>query len=140
VWREQLKKLLKATPGDLRKFGLMVGGVLLGGGLVLGLQHKSWWACFVALGALLVIAGAILPGALKWIYVGWMMLAMITGTVVSTALLTILFCAVVTPVGWIARLAGKDFLRQRIEPNAPSYWIVRDPSKSRQKLQHERQF
>ena len=138
--RDDIKGLLKATPRDLRKFGLTVGGVFLGLGVLFYLRHKPWWPWFVSPGAPLVVLGAILPRSLKWIYVAWMTLAMLMGAVVSTVLLVLLFCLVVTPMGLVARLVGKDFLSQKLEPGAASYWLVRDVSKPKAKHEHEQQF
>lgn len=138
--REDIKGLQKATPRDLRKFGLVVGGVFLGLGLLFLLRHKSWWPWFVWPGAPLVVLGAILPRSLKWVYVAWMTLAMLMGAVVSTVLLVLLFFLVVTPIGLVARLTGKDFLSLKLQPAAASYWILRDTSKPKQKHEHEQQF
>ena len=138
--REDIKGLGKATPRDLRKFGLTVGGVFLGLGVLFYLRHKPWWPWFVSPGVPLVVLGAILPRTLKWIYVAWMTLAMLMGAVVSTILLVLLFFLVVTPMGLVARLVGKDFLSQKLEPGAASYWLVRDISKPKAKHEHEQQF
>ena len=138
--REDIKGLQKATPRDLRKFGLVVGGVFLGLGLLFLLRNKSWWPWFVWPGAPLVVLGAILPRSLKWVYVAWMTLAMLMGAVVSTVLLVLLFFLVVTPIGLVARLTGKDFLSLKLQPAAASYWILRDTSKPKQKHEHEQQF
>jgi len=46
------------------------------------------------------------------------------GTVIAMA---ILFFAVVTPVGVVMRLTGRDRLRLRFEPAEPSYWVPRPP-------------
>jgi len=77
---------------------------------------------------------------LKWIYVGWMTFSLTLGTIVSTVLLTLLFYLVVTPTGLIARAIGKDFLSQKLDPSATSYWMVRDASNPKQKHEHEQQF
>jgi hypothetical protein len=140
--RDDIKGLQKATPTDLRKFGLMVGGVFLGLALLFWIPkwHKAWYWWFLVPGAPLVVLGAILPRTLKWIYVGWMTLAMLLGAVVSTILLTLLFFLMVTPLGLIARLAGKDFLSQKLEPQKASYWLRRDISKPKLKHEHEQQF
>src|SRR5688572_7556752 len=138
--REDIKGLQKAAPRDLRKFGLMVGGVFLGLGLFFYFRHKSWWPWFVWPGAPLVVLGAILPRSLKWVYVAWMTLAMLMGAVVSTILLVLLFYFVVTPIGLLARLVGKDFLSRKLDSSAASYWILRDVSKPKAKHEHEQQF
>ena len=138
--REDIKELRSATARDLRKFGLTVGGVFCLLGLLFLWRHKWWYPWMLWPGVPLMALGTILPRSLKWIYVGWMTLAMLIGAVVSTILLTLLFYLVVTPIGLVARLAGKDFLSQKLEPSSASYWILRDVSKPKQKHEHERQF
>ena len=137
---DDIQALLKATTNDLRKFGLLVGGVFCLLGLWFFLRHKSFYWWVLAPGVPLVILGTILPRSLKWIYVGWMTFALILGTIVSTVFLTLLFYLVVTPTGLVARAVGKDFLSQKLDPNAVSYWIVRDTSRSKEKHEHEQQF
>ena len=41
--------------------------------------------------------------------------------------MAILFFAIVTPVGIVMRLTGRDRLRLRFEPAEPSYWVPRPP-------------
>ena len=137
---EDIKALQKATSRDLRKFGLTIGGVFLALGAWFYLRHKPWWPWFIWSGTPLALLGAIAPRSLKWIYVGWMAMAMVLGAIVSTILLTLLFYVVVTPVALAARLAGKDFLNRKLEPTKSSYWIVRDASEPKQKHKHEQQF
>ena len=71
---------------------------------------------------------------------GVLALSMILGAIVSTILLTVLFYLVVTPIGLLAQVTGKDFLSRKLEPGAASYWILRDVSKPKQKHEHEQQF
>jgi hypothetical protein len=68
-----------------------------------------------------------------------MALAFLLGFVVSTVFLTVFFYLVVTPVGLIARLSGKDFLERKWS-NAPSYWLVRPASAAKPPAEYERQF
>ncbi|MCX6875044.1 MAG: SxtJ family membrane protein [Verrucomicrobia bacterium] len=138
--REDIKGLMRATPRDLRSFGLTVGGVFCTLGLLCGLRHIPYWPWFVAPGVPLVVLGAMAPRILRWIYVGWITLAMLLGAVVSTVLLTLLFFLVVTPMGLAARLAGKDFLSRKLEPGAASYWLVRDISTPKAKHEHQQQY
>jgi hypothetical protein len=42
-----------------------------------------------------------------------------------------LFFAVLTPIGIVIRLAGKDPLRLRLEPRASSYWVARSSAGER---------
>lgn len=137
--REEIKQL-KTGPRDLRKFGLMVGGVLSLLGLWFLYRHKGHYPYFLYSGLLLAGLGLAAPGSLKQVYVGWMALAMLLGLIVSTTLLTVFFYLVVTPIGLAARCFGNDFLERRWDARATTYWLARDRSKPRQPADYERQF
>jgi len=125
---------------ELRNFGLMVGGVfLLLGGFSLW-RHGAVWPWLVTPGALLVFLGFLAPFALKQLYVSWMALAFTLGLVASIVLLTLFFFLLLTPIAWVARLCGQDFLSLRLDPQAKSYWLSRDRTSVRQPADYERQF
>ena len=136
--RDDIKQL-KTSDRDLRKFGLMVGGVLVALGLLFLFRHKTRTPYFVWPGTALVVFGAIFPRALKWIYIAWMSVAFVLGFVMAHVILTALFYLVMTPIGLIARLAGKDFLSLKLNRAAKSYWILRG-SKTKSAADYERQF
>lgn len=137
--REEIRQL-KTSPRDLRKFGLVVGGVFA------LLAAWTWWRgkpafpYFLGAALPLLVLGLIWPKALKWVYIGWMSLAFVLGFAVSTVLLTVFFYLVVTPIGLIAKMAGQDFLSRRIDPEAKSYWLPRANSKPRRREEYEQQF
>jgi hypothetical protein len=137
--REEIKQL-KTGPGELRKFGLLVGFVFLALGILFLLRHKTHYPWFLLPGIVLVFAGALAPRALRHVYIGWMSLAIVLGFVVSNVILTLFFFLVITPIAAIARLAGKDFLRLKLDRNAASYWIPRKSSSPKTKADYERQF
>jgi hypothetical protein len=64
------------------------------------------WLAVAALVLGMLAPSLYLP--LAWAWYGF---ARLLGAVVSRLLLTVVFFLVVTPVGWIRRLAGKDALR-----------------------------
>ena len=39
----------------------------------------------------------------------------------------LMFFALITPVGWVMRLRGRDALKLRLDPSAHSYWVDRRP-------------
>ena len=136
--KEELKSL-STTPRDLRKFGLTVGGVfLLLGGLALW-RHKWTGPWLFTPGVILFAFGLIAPKVLKPVYIAWMSFALALGLIVSTVLLTIFFYLVITPIGLIARIAGKDFLALKMNPGAQSYWIAREKS-VQTAAEYEQQF
>ena len=80
-----------------------------------------------------------MPRILRPVFLVWMGLAICLGLVVSTILLAIFFYVVLTPVGWLARLSGKDFLQRKMLPPGESYWVKRE-SKEFEKASLEQQF
>jgi Saxitoxin biosynthesis operon protein SxtJ len=116
-------KKLRTGAGDLRKFGLTVGAVFIFLGVLLLLRHRSSYLSFLGAGALLAAFGVIWPRALKYVYIPWMALAFMLGFIMSNVILTLFFFLFVTPIGLLARLFQKDFLAQKWDKRAASYWI-----------------
>jgi hypothetical protein len=44
------------------------------------------------------------------------------GERVGRLILALVFLGVLTPLGWLLRLTGKDLLRLKRDPKAASYW------------------
>jgi hypothetical protein len=137
--REELKHLVTG-PRELRKFGFTVGGVFLLLSLWFLYRHKPFWPWLAAPGVVLVLCGAVHAKAIKYIFIGWMAMAFGLGLIVSTVLLTLFFYLIVTPIGLSARLLGKDFLSQKLQPSARSYWISRLPEQAKNATDYERQY
>lgn len=100
--------------GTERSFGLSVGTVLclIAAGLLW--RGRPMRAEIIGgTGAVLVLLGALRPSLLKWPNVWWWRLARVLGYVNARVLLTLLFVAVLLPVGLIWRLVGKDPLTRR---------------------------
>ena len=136
---DDIKQLKRGKP-ELRKFGLLVGGVFAVLGLLWLLRGKAHPAWLLAPGIALVVLGAALPGVLKPVYLVWMSLALVLGFIVSHVLLTLFFFLAITPIGVVARLTGKDFLRLKLQPDAKSYWIPRSRSAPKSPAEYERQY
>jgi len=133
-------KQLKTGPRELRKFGVLVGGVLILLGFWCLYRHKPHYAWILYPGVVLLILGLAAPRVLKHIYIGWMTLAFLLGFLVSNVLLTIFFYLVMTPVGLAAGCMGKDFLERKSDANARTYWKTRGASRLRQPADYEQQF
>ena len=114
-----------------RNFGLLVGGVFSALGLWWLYREKFGTIALVvlAVGALLMILGAVLPRSLILVNRAWMTLAEALGYVMTRVTLGIVFYLVVTPIGFIKRLQGWDPLRLRATPSQ-SYW---EPYSTRQR-------
>lgn len=137
---EEIKNI-KSDKRELRKFGITVGAmlVLIGFAFQLFANNYNVYMVVGTIGALLVLSGIIFPKILLPIHKVWMTLAVILGFVMTRVILSILFYLVVTPIGFIAKIFGKDFLNLKIEKNKNSYWQKRDDEEY-QKIFTERQF
>lgn len=128
---------LETSPKALRKFAWVVGGVF--GGLTLYIRWKTGfftpgWQLLGGSAALLLLIGTGIPRVLRPLYLGWMGLAFVLGFFMTRVLLTLVFFLVVSPIGLVMRLLGKDLLDKKIDQNASTYWKPRttyDPSPKR---------
>ena len=136
--QEELK-LIKQDKRSLGKFGLTVGTVLLLIGIVLYLFDKPAFVYFVGIGLLLILLGVLFPNLLKPINKAWMTLAIILGWFMSRVILTILFYLIVTPIGFLLKIFGKDLLKLKSDSSLSSYWDERE-KKAGEKIDYERQF
>lgn len=114
-----------------RNFGLLVGGVFAALGLWWLYRGKFGTIALVvlALGAALMVLGAVVPRSLVLANRAWMMLAEALGFIMTRVTLGIVFFLVVTPIGFIKRLQGWDPLRLRAA-RSKSYW---EPYSTRQR-------
>lgn len=87
-----------------------------------GVRIWSFWVSgvFAALALLL-------PAPLAPLNRLWFKLGLLLGRIVSPIAIGIVFFVVVTPMGILMRLAGKDLLRLRLDRGASTYWIPRTP-------------
>jgi hypothetical protein len=137
--REEIRKLPMGRR-ELRKFGLLVGGIFALLALWFWWRHKPFYPWLLVPAIPLLALGVVWPMGLRTVYVAWMTLALMLGAVVSTVLLTVLFYLVVMPVGLLARMMGKDFLNRRWDRQAATYWIPRDRSRPKTRTDYEQQF
>lgn len=100
--------------------GLLAG---VGGGL-LWARLPSAWPALLAWGAggLCAAALVLVPAARRPILTAVRRVTAPVGWLVSWLLLAAVYFALVTPLGWALRLAGRDPLRRRYRPDASSYW------------------
>ena len=131
---------IKSGRKELRRFGLMMGIVL---GLLGGF---TWWRdkdCFYyfsIISAFFFFFAFAFPSALKPVNKAWMTLAILMSWVMTRVILSLLFYLGITPMGFLARLFGKDFLELRFNKNtAKSYWIPKERRKF-ERSDYENQF
>ena len=128
----------KAGPLELRRFGLLVGGVFSAIGLwptIWRLDLPRLWA--LALGLVLVLAALVAPRLLHPVHRACMALGEGLAWVNTRIILGLVFYAVVTPIGLVMRLLGRDPLHRRLHASVESYRLPRGPRPGKHML---RQF
>jgi hypothetical protein len=125
---------------ELRKFGFVMAGALaVIGGLLLW-RGKPYYPYFFGCSVVFTALGALLPTVLLPIQKAWMTLAVILGWIMTRVILCVLFYLVLTPMGLLMRLFGKDILNMKMErDSASSYWIPRQTDESEER-DYQRQF
>lgn len=107
-----------------RSFGISVGTVLLLIAAVLVWRGRMMTAEIMGgTGAVLLVLGLTAPRLLKWPSAVWWRFAMLLGYVNSRIILTVAFAIVLTPLGLLWRLMGRDplSLRRRNWPGWSPY-------------------
>ena len=124
---EDLRREHTVKTSSDRAFGFVFAAVFTIIGLwpLFGGNSVRLWALAVA--AFFLAAGAVFPRMLAPLNRAWTKLGLVLHHIVNPIIMGFLFYLVVTPVGLLMRLFGKDPLRLRLEPEAKSYWIERRP-------------
>jgi len=126
----EIRNQLKALPQqarDLERFAVVISSVLLLIAVLLFWLGRNPGRSLLFTGAAIVIIIAALfsPFLLRPLHKTWMALAFFLGGVMSRLILTLLFYLILTPVGLLLRLFGKDLLHLRRNPRLQSYWLER---------------
>jgi len=112
---------------DLFWFGLLLPLFVAILGAILrwqwGLPTAAWVVWIV--GGVLAALFALVPPLRRPLYVGWMLAVFPIGWLVSHVVLGVVFYIVLTPIGLLMRLVGRDPLHRRFDRQARSYWIER---------------
>jgi len=110
----------------LRRFGLILGAILaLLFGLLLPWTGQERPAIVWVGTGLLVMAWALVaPDSMNSLYRPWMRVAMMIGSVVNATVLAIVFFMVITPMGMIMRMMGKDPMRRKLDKSLASYRMI----------------
>lgn len=124
---EDFREKSEVKQGSDKSFGLVFAAVfaLIGLWPLFKGGELRLWA--LVLGALFLAVSFLRPSLLKPLNRVWFLFGLLLHKIVSPLIMGLLFFLTVTPTGLIMRALGKDPLRLKRDPNATSYWIVRDP-------------
>lgn len=125
---------LRPSPRQLRQFGWIAALAFPVLAYVLGRGEPL----LVALGVVSLVFSLVWPEGNRPLFVFMSLVSYPLGFVVSHVALAILFFGILTPVGLVFRLLGRDPLTRRFEPDKRSYWV--DLPKVASKKEYFRQF
>ena len=88
----------------------------------LGAARPIVAGAFAALAVISALLSLVYPKANLPIYLGLTIVAYPIGFVLSYVIMGTLFYLLITPVGLLFKLIGRDPLNRRFDPEAPTYW------------------
>lgn len=124
---EDIRREHEVVGSSDRAFGLTFAGFF---GILAGLgwwRDGERWPYWLAAAATFAVVALAAPKLLAPLNRGWTKLGLLLFKVVNPVVMFVLFATTIVPIGLIRRALGKDSLRLRFEPDAPSYWIPREP-------------
>jgi len=118
---------LNPSKKELRTFGLCALAFLALVGWIVFRRSGSMpmGASIAGVGFVLAVLGVSVPRALRPVWVVLMVINYPLGWVITHVVMAIIFYLVVTPVGIIMRLTGRDPMERAFDRTAKTYWKPR---------------
>ena len=128
------------TNKDLRQFGIVLGLILIAlGGIHFKKGNDAIFPWLLTIGLISVVTGTFLPGILRPIYTVFTKVTNAIGWFNTRVILILVYYFILSPIGLVMRLFGKDPLDRNIDKKIETYWIDRK-SAINLKEQLRRQF
>ena len=132
-------KTMKGSPNEVQKFGILFAAICALVTVYMAWRGNQLWPYFSGGAVFFLVTGFIGHAILRPVYIGWMKFAFVLGWVNTRILLGLFFYLVLTPIGLVLRLTGKDLLGLKIDRTASSYWIKRqrkpfEPGRAKQQF------
>lgn len=97
----------------------------------------EWSLAIWALGIIIFLTSLTSIKLTRLIYLGLILITFPIGWVVSFILMALFYFLLITPLGMVFRLMGKDLLNQKFDQEAKSYWVVRKPPENLSRYFHQ---
>lgn len=134
AWIDEVRRV-DTSRHALKSFAMLVGVVLVAIGVFVHWRTAASLfdpakvhlaaATLVGVGAFLIVLGYFAAPVLRPVYLVWMGLAIVLGAVMTRVILSVVFIALVVPIGLVMKLFGRDPLLRRFDPESSSYWVSR---------------
>lgn len=122
---QKSKIMNKVKISSNRNFGLVFFIVFL----IVGLWPLTYenpiriWSVIISL--IFLILGLMKSKLLTPLNILWFKFGMILGAIVAPIIMGVVFFLVVTPIGLVMRIMGKDILNKKYDKKKKTYWISR---------------
>lgn len=100
----------------------------------LGIQ---WAAIIIAAGFISFLTSMIFPKLTRFIYLGLILVTLPIGYMVSFILLALFYFLLLTPLGLLFRLIGRDPLRRKFDASMKSYWLTHQSPDNPERYFHQ---
>jgi hypothetical protein len=125
---------------ELRNFAMiaLIASVIVASLLYLLKGVRIQWAVIIfAAGFGIFLSSLVSLKLTRIIYLGLILVTFPIGWVVSLILLAAFYFLLLTPLGLLFRLLGRDPLGRRFDPEAKSYWLARRETDSLDRYFHQ---
>jgi len=82
-----------------------------------------WCAAIVAFGGFVWLSGLASLTLTRYVYIALVAVTLPIGFVISLVLMGVVYFGLITPLGLIFRLIGRDALCRKFDPKVPTYWL-----------------
>ena len=113
-----------------RSFGILFFIVFLIIGLWPLLSGETFRLWSIILSLIFLLLGLLNSKLLTPLYKAWIQLGITLGKVIAPLVMLVIFFAIVTPIGLLLKIFGKDLLKIKKNKLAKTYWIIRENLKS----------
>ena len=115
------------SPAELRRFGLALGAGLSVLGSILLWRDKPVAPWILGVAATLLLLAILRPQVLGPLEKVFARVARVVTAGLTYLVLTLTFFLVITPIGLVMRLLGRDPLGMKPAPDQPSFWVEVEP-------------
>jgi hypothetical protein len=125
---------------ELRNFGLiaLIASVTIS--LLLYLLKdlgKQWILVITSTGSVIFLCSLISDELTRIIYITLTLITLPIGWVMSFIVLAIFYFLIITPLGLVFRLTGRDPLHRKFDSRTESYWLRREPPDTIDRYYHQ---
>lgn len=87
----------------------------------------TWWPWLGVISAVFGLLGLVWPSVLAPLNKLWFKFGLLLHKIMTPLIMGLMFYGLITPVGLLMRMTGKDPMRLKSKPETTSYWIDREP-------------